>query len=53
MVRYFKRLEEKDFFLVYFMIVFGFCMMKFNVMIEMILIMWLEFVNIYLFVLKD
>lgn len=35
------------------MILFGFCMMKFNVIVEMLLIIWLEFVEIYFFVLDD
>lgn len=35
------------------MILLGLCMMKFNVMIEMVGVIWFEFCDIYLFVFVD
>lgn len=53
MLCYIKCLENKDLVFNYLMILLGLCMMKFNVIVEMILIIWFEFVNLYLFCLFD
>lgn len=50
---YIKCLENCDFLLIYFMILLGFCIMKFNVVVEFMFVSWLEFVNLYFFVFKD
>lgn len=52
MLCYMKYLENKDFFFIYGMILLGSCIMKFNVIVEMIFVIWFEFGVLYLFVLK-
>ena len=53
MVRYLKRLEEKDLSLVHSMIALGSCTMKLNATTEMIPITWPELANIHPFAPKD
>ena len=53
MVRYLKRLEEKDLSLVHSMIALGSCTMKLNATSEMIPITWPELANIHPFAPKD
>lgn len=49
MMRYMYSLERKDLALNQAMISLGFCIMKLNVVVEMILIIWSEFVELYSF----
>lgn len=53
MMCYMYLLECKDLVLNQVMILLGFCIMKLNVVVEMILIIWLEFVELYLFCLLE
>jgi len=53
MVRYLKRLEEKDISLVHSMIALGSCTMKLNATSEMIPITWPELANLHPFAPKD
>lgn len=46
-------LVDKDLVMDCMMILLGLCIMKFNVIVEMILVIWLEFLQIYLLVLVD
>lgn len=50
---YIKSLENKDLVFNYLMILLGLCIMKLNVMVEMILVIWVEFGQFYLFVLLN
>lgn len=40
---YIKSFENKDLVFNYLMILLGLCIMKLNVMVEMILVIWVEF----------
>jgi len=53
MLRYLKRLENKDLSLVHSMISLGSCTMKLNATTEMIPVTWAEFGNMHPFVPKD
>jgi len=53
MLRYIKRLEEKDISLVHSMIALGSCTMKLNATTEMVPITWPELANIHPFAPKD
>ena len=53
MVRYLKRLEEKDLSLVHSMIALGSCTMKLNATTEMMPITWPELANIHPFAPKE
>lgn len=53
MLCYLCSLLDKDFVFDCLMILFGLCMMKLNVMLEMLFVMWFEFGWIYLFVLVE
>ena len=53
MVRYLKRLEEKDISLVHSMIALGSCTMKLNATTEMIPITWPELANLHPFAPKE
>ncbi|KAL3134428.1 Glycine dehydrogenase [Trebouxia sp. C0009 RCD-2024] len=53
MLRYLKRLENKDLFLVHSMIALSTCTMKLNATSEMIPISWPELANLHPFVPLD
>jgi len=53
MLRYLKRLENKDYSLVHGMIPLGSCTMKLNATAEMIPVTWPEFANIHPFAPQD
>lgn len=53
MLRYLKRLENKDYSLVHGMIPLGSCTMKLNATSEMLPVSWPEFANIHPFAPKD